>query len=273
MRRVWTPDRAIAWERDARMVRLGKQFAQLGGVYMSPDNPGASPPPPPPASNPPFSTVKSLAHFDDNNPCDDFVLGTGLWTGYTQGASLGVFGTGGMLLDVGGASVGCTLASGTTIALGAGEFLVEGWARARALSGVLMYWDNRVFSSLGGGGTDSHINFYWDTSANCWKVNVGTSTIITGSSGVGTPSTSAYQHLALCRDSGNTVRFYAGGTLIGSASDSTNFTASNVGIGTSYASSQRNLSRVDEWRIAAGAGAGVYTGSSLTVPTSTFPNS
>lgn len=139
-------------------------------------------------------------------------------------------------------------ASDASFALGTGDFCIECWVKPDA------DWNRAVFS-FGS-------NLVYVASSN-WAFFSGGNLILGG-----TVSTSAFQHVALSRESG-TLRLFVGGALIGSTSFSTDLTGTALRIGW-YNFGNPLGGYVDEFRVSKGVAR--YT-AAFTPPSAPFPTS
>ena len=145
------------------------------------------------------------------------------------------------------------------IALGGGNFTVEMWlypnsSYSGAYAGIM---DSRT--SGDGAGL---VYFGYTGTANQigWKDN--TTNVVTG-----TVTQSAWNHVAVVRDSG-TLKLYINGSLASSGSNSTNYTAPFKYIGSSFDPLAFN-GYIDDLRITRGYAR--YSGSTYTQPAAAFP--
>jgi hypothetical protein len=145
------------------------------------------------------------------------------------------------------------------IALGGGDFTVEMWlypnsSYTSAFAGLM---DSR--STADGAGL---VYFGYTGTANQigWKDN--TTFVVTG-----TVTQSAWNHVAVVRDSG-TLKLYINGSLASSGANSTNYTVAFKYIGSSFDPLAFN-GYMDDIRITRGYAR--YSGSTYTQPTAAFP--
>jgi hypothetical protein len=150
-------------------------------------------------------------------------------------------------------------ASANTLALGGGDFTVEMWlypnsSYSGSFAGIM---DSRTTGDGAG-----LVYFGYTSTANQigWKDN--TTNVVTG-----TVTQSAWNHVAVVRDSG-TLKLYINGSLASSGSNSTNYTAPFKYIGSSFDPLAFN-GYMDDLRITRGYAR--YSGSTYTQPAAAFP--
>jgi hypothetical protein len=199
-----------------------------------------------------FGNVVSLLHFDGTNGSTTFTDEKGVtWTpaGNAQLSTTNAkFGTACLLLDGTGDWLEATLAA---FAFGTGDFTIEAWSRWDSIVG------NRfVFSWGGGWGAYSF--------SNSWATFNGATNLIVGGSAV----INSYFHVAVTR-AGTSMRMFTNGGLVGTGTDSTNFTNQTIRIGAQPSGSGAAQGRIDDFRVTAGVAR--YT-AAFTAPTVPFPN-
>ena len=183
------------------------------------------------------------------------------------------FGANSLALD--GAADRARCALSTDFLFGSGEFTTETFARRTTLadSGTLLgVWDD----TPGTPQQSWRIRFLDDAIRFQYSIdgNIVQSPIIASGVAFGV---STWHHIAVDRDSANKLRLYFDGTMIGSATVSATFFASNVGLsiggtwdGTSSGADDCFQGQVDETRVTKGR-AQYASDSGLTVPTSPHP--
>jgi hypothetical protein len=228
----------------------------------------------PPPTDPYFSTVVMLCHFDGANGSSTFTNQSALGLPFSQTprSSTDVISTaqsvfGGASLRR-GSSGGVLASSGTDsdYTFGTSDFTIEFRFRPDTVQTANIF-DMRT---SGGGNTPAPTIY---TLSNGTLVYYHSNTDrITSSTGVITATT--WKAIAVSRVSG-TTRMFVDGTQVGSSyTDSTNYSTSTQPHCGSYASQQTNA-YYDEVRISNGAfgsGAGRYSGN-YTIAASAFPDS
>lgn len=218
-----------------------------------------------PTTDPYFSSVKLLLHFDGADGGTTFTDSSSSANSATNNsASTGTgtvkFGTAALKLDASGDYI--NYSANSTVLFGSGDFTLEGWLNYPTVSasnkGGIAYTGisvtNFILScgSSGLDGTDDKLN-YWTSSG----VVVSTSTVTGG----------AWHYFAVTR-SGTTLRVYVDGTLEATGSDSQNHVGT-LQIGSGYHTVDAT-SYLDDLRLTMGVAR--YTGSSHTVPTAAHPD-
>lgn len=218
-----------------------------------------------PTSDPYFSSVKLLLHFDGTDGGTTFTDSSSLANAATNNsASTGTgtvkFGSAALKLDASTDYI--NYPSNSVVLFGSGDFTIEGWLNYPTVSasnkGGIAYTGtsatNFILScgSAGLGGTDDKLN-YWTASGV-----VKSTTTVTGGS---------WKYFAVTR-SGSTLRVYVDGTLEATGSDSQNHVGT-LQIGSGYHSIDAT-SYLDDLRLTMGVAR--YTGSSHTVPTAAHPD-
>lgn len=208
--------------------------------------------------DPHWANVVSLLHFDGSDGSTTFVDEKGKTWSAGADAKLSTtnpkFGSACLTLD--GVGDYITAGSHADFAFGTGDFTIEGWFRIEGDTGanqfLFVFGPNYgVYRSNSNG-----LLAVWNGSTNV--------TAPAGSMGIG-----AYEHIAMSRN-GSTLRLFKGGSLLGSTSDSTNFTAAAIYLSFYPSLSRWVNGRVDDFRVTKGIAR--YT-SNFTPPTSPFPNS
>lgn len=213
-------------------------------------------------SDPYWSNVASLLHFDGTNGSSTFTDQTGLGWSAMGGAVLNTSNA-----KFGSAALACSGISSavqntSALAVGSGDFTIEGWLKPTSLSSVLLFFDQRPNATNG-----LYPALYLDGSGNVHFFVANGDAIAQSSGGL---ATSVYTHVALSRVSG-TTRLFTGGTLRGSVADTNNYLASRTLIGQSSFNTGASsfTGYIDDWRITIGVGR--YT-ANFTPPTAAFPN-
>ena len=114
---------------------------------------------------------------------------------------------------------------------GTGDFTIEGWFYTPDLSNWNLLVGDNVYASAGGWG----LYFNTDPDVDWWK---GGASVVSGA----TPTENTWHHVAFSRESG-TNRVFLDGALGASASDSTNYTATQILIG----ANQLTTADVSQW--------------------------
>ena len=143
----------------------------------------------------------------------------------------------------------------SVVALGTGQFTIEFWMYAQSTA------TNEAMMACGNPST-----------SNSWQISGGsTLTVSLGTSSVASttfPSLNTWHHVAVTRDSSNTVRLFLNGTSVGSATNTADLTASNLKIGANRAISEYFDGYLDDIRITKGVAR--YT-ADFTAPTAELP--
>ena len=114
---------------------------------------------------------------------------------------------------------------------GTGDFTIEGWFYTPDLSNWNLLVGDNVYQSTGGWS----LYFNTDPDVDWWK---GGSSVVSGA----TPTTNTWHHVAFSRESG-TNRVFLDGALGASASDSTNYTGTQILIGANQLIASTNVSQ------------------------------
>ena len=151
----------------------------------------------------------------------------------------------------------------TTVPLGSGDFVVEGWVYLNA-SKAQGIFDTRTTNT-----STTGIALYL-TSGNAWQMVLNNAGVNFG----GSITNSVWTHVAVVR-TGSTVYLYVAGSLVNSSALSNNLTDTTFLLGTLRDNADATTTwklngYVDDFRITKGYNRG-YTGSSITVPTGPFP--
>jgi hypothetical protein len=151
------------------------------------------------------------------------------------------YGTGSMYFDGTGDYITCT---NPQFAPGTGDFTIEGWVYNTtdvSNKGVFHLAATLLPSTISGLG----LAFFGTSNTWTWLYN-GTQTSF-GS----VPLLNTWYHFAMCR-SGTSMRLFLNGVLLGTVSDSTNYTQTALAIGTYYSSGQAMGGYIDDFRITKG---------------------
>jgi len=144
----------------------------------------------------------------------------------------------------------------SSLAFGTGEFTVEFWMRAASTA------TNEALLSTGSVNT-----------TDSWRISGGTYLAFYKQSGlvVGDtfPSLNTWHHVAIVRDASSVVTMYINGTNVDSATDTNNYSANNLKIGTNRAIDSFYDGYIDDLRITKGVAR--YT-SNFTPPTTELPD-
>jgi len=124
-------------------------------------------------------------------------------------------------------------ASGANLALGAGNFTVEGWVYLTGYNGGAA-----AYTGIGSYPDSTALMFYINASG-AYSVNVGASDLIT----TGTAPLNTWIHFAVVRSStgSNGLTLYINGISVATATSATNFTSTNAVIGRTGVSTNSNL--------------------------------
>lgn len=226
---------------------------------------------PPAPTDPYWSSVVALLHFDGSNGGAITDQKSKTWTGYS-GAAINTtdkkFGTAALLLD--GSDDYMTTDDHADFAFGSGDWTVECWFKETTLGAVAQIIGQHSTS----GETDSQFILYGASGVLTLSVYVGSTTYtITGSS---SHSANTWYHVAAVRD-GSTLRLFRNGTSIGTTtvSGSLNDVAQPIAVGALMGGGSPSLGyyfagRIDDLRITKGVAR--YT-ANFTAPTAAFPDS
>jgi hypothetical protein len=141
-----------------------------------------------------------------------------------------------------------------------GDFTVEFWAFVLTHKNYNVWFDCRSSVSSATGFS------FASNSSGQMAFFTSNGFAITGSSAF---TASQWTHFALVR-SGSTITLYQGGQSIGTTTSSTNFSDGAFGVGISLPDLNHSVNGyIDELRISKVAR---YSGSTITIPTSEFPN-
>lgn len=153
------------------------------------------------------------------------------------------------------------------VTLGTGNFCVECFFKINSSSQYAQIFGNE--SSGSGSGFSLLINNDSSTGGQVALYRAGG--LVVSSTGGTDWSDGAWHHVAIAR-SGSTLRLYLDGTSVASATDSNSYTGSTwyLGLNAQYGGRSISSGYIDEFRLTKGQAR--YTGSTLTVPTSAFPD-
>jgi hypothetical protein len=257
------PKRSLILPRGSRGGLVLSQH-QRGFMMINPSRFGASG-----GSDPYFSSVVSLLHFDGSNGGTTFTDQKGkTWTGHgtaqTQTTTF-KYGTAGLNLSQPNDYLDTS--SHADFGFGTGDYTLECWARATNTAGrVNGLIDTRTASNTGiqlfmGGGAFGVPTNTMGCSSNAAVLATG-GTVISGN----------WYHIALCRASGTIYAFVNGVQAFTVADSRTYASASTCFIGADYAGTtgQRFDGQIDDLRITKSVAR--YT-SAFTPPTAAFPDS
>jgi len=213
-------------------------------------------------SDPYWASVASLLHLDGSSGSTTFTDQKGLSWSAMGGAVLNT-----STFKFGSASLACNGISSaaqnsTALAVGSGDFTIEGWLYPTSLSSVLLFFDQRPASTNG-----LYPALYLDSSGNIHFFVANGDVLVQSSGGL---ATNIWTHVALSRVSG-TTRLFTAGVSRGSVADTNNYLASRTLIGQSSFNTGATsfTGYIDDWRITIGVGR--YT-SNFTPPTAAFPD-
>lgn len=213
------------------------------------------------SSDPYFSNVSLLLHMDGSGSSFvDSSASAKTITAYgnaTQSTAQSKFGGVSARFDGDGDYLSSSVSDITRFS---GDFTVEFWAYALTHKSYNVWFDNRSTVASSTGFTMA------SNSSGQMTLFTNNSFTITGSS---TFNTSQWIHFALVR-SGSTIRLYQNGQSIGTSTNSTNFSDGALAVGISLPDQVHSVNGyIDELRVTKIAR---YTGATITVPTSAFPN-
>lgn len=224
----------------------------------------------PTPTDPDFSEVKLLLHFNGADASTTFTDSSSIGASISVGGSAQIataqsqFGGASGLFN--GTSDYIYTPSNSNYAMGTSDWTVEGWKRSAALGAVnRCLFDNReggdgiaIYASASGAGQNDRL------------ILASNSAVIAGD-GTTQFTADTWQHWAVTRE-GNTVRGFIGGTLVWSITDTRGYSNStNCYIGSVYGgASQWFPGYIDEFRLTIGTAR--YT-ASFTPASSAFPDS
>ena len=222
------------------------------------------------ASDPYWSSVTSLLHFDGTNGSTSFTdqVSNKVWSASGASISTSKSKFGGASGYFNGSSY-INTASSADWYFGVGDFTVEGWIYINSNSARAGIWSN--FDTSSGSTNDGGFALELTPTNQLNYVHQGIAFVF--NSGAATVPTGGWHHVAASRTSG-TAYLFIDGVLAASQADSTNFTSSgtpSLTVGVSLDSTNHYLNaNLDEIRVTNGVGR--YT-ASFAPPTSAFPNS
>lgn len=225
------------------------------------------------STDPYWSNVVSLLHFDGSNGSTSFVdqVSGNTWT--ASGATISTteykFGSSSGYFD---STSGITIPASSKWTF-SGQFTMEGWVYFSNLSAASGSFSpsNQYIFDIGSNGTYLRIlTSGYGGAPNGWTL-YDSSTIMTNYATI--PVTNQWYYWVIQRNSANLLSFYLNGSLQASTTSSatlgsdTTLTLGNYVAGNSYGLD----GYMDETRITSGVAR--YSGSTITIPTAPFPNS
>lgn len=221
------------------------------------------------ATDPNFSSVVSLLHFDGTNGSTTFTDVKGkTWTGQGNAqisTGRSKWGTASLLLDgTGDYLVGPSSADWQT---GTNNFTVEGWVYITSNGDRPIASCAQASSGTAGGGW----NFYATHTNGSAKMRFFDVVSSTGINGATVVTTNAWHHVAVTR-SGNTFRLFLDGVLDGSGTITSaynNLTTMLIGAARGPSPTQMFQGSIDDFRFTKGVAR--YT-ANFTPSTSAFPD-
>jgi hypothetical protein len=226
-------------------------------------------------TDPYYANVVALLHFDGTDGSTTFTDQKGHTFSAAGNAQLDTaqskFGGASLLLDGSGDYISSV--DNADWELGSGDHTIELWVRwnslpgAATISSFVTKFSGTTHAIFFGLYNNAGNKLLWDADDD----NAGGQAV--DIQGAWSPSTNTWYHVAASRISGVT-EIYADGNRIATASDSityhNNANALIIGASNSGANNQLN-GWIDELRITKGVGR--YTGTTLAIPTSAFPDS
>jgi hypothetical protein len=251
-------------------VRITKGVARYAGAFTPPTaafpNAGGTGA----ATDPYFSSVKLLCHFDGtdgqtatvDSSASPHVLTNN--SGVVLSSARSKFGaTSAYFAGAGGGHSWITPDSADWT-FGSGQFTIEGWIYVNS-------WGSYVLA--GQWGWSSQLGWDLEVSGSAVTFRYSTDGMYNGISfnGAWSPSINTWYHIAVDRDASNVIRIYADGVVLATTTDAATFWDSTnaLEIGCTIAGSTLN-GYLDEVRITKGVAR--YAGA-FTPPTAAFPNS
>lgn len=218
--------------------------------------------------DPDFSSVEALLHCDGTNGSTTFIDSSSNNATLTAGGNTSItttyqkFGTGSATLD--GATDSISIPDLAALRIGTAPFTIEFFAWHTTLG------SERGIIRKGTSGSSTWTLYQYPSNCLTWGIPFVSNDLTTGN----VLNTTGFQHIAVVRDSGNTLRIFVDGTQRASSSSYTKSlgtTTSPVVFGLSHQSNASNgfAGRMDELRITVGVGR--YT-SNFSVPTAPFPD-
>ena len=208
----------------------------------------------PDPSDPDFSSVSLLLHGDGNNGSTTFIDSSSNSHTVTPAGNAQIsttqskFGGSSMYFDGSGDYLTVTDSS---LAFGTGEFTIEFWMRAASTAEF-----EGLLSTGNVNTTDS------------WQISGGADLVFSRLGGLAVgdtfPSLNTWHHVAIVRDASSVVTMYINGTNVDSATDTNDYSANNLKIGTNRAVNSFYDGYIDDLRITKGVAR--YT-SNFTPPT------
>lgn len=208
-----------------------------------------------------FSNVVLLLHADSLTDSSGYGR-TVTASGASVNTSTKKFGTGSFSIAGSGQYIAVP---GATAFNMSGDYAIEWWQNLASASAQQWIFGGNANASgyfMLGLNLDASGQLWIGQAAVGWPVQFGSLTW----------TANTWQHVAVSR-SGSTTRLYIDGTLAGTATNSTSWTANpnNIWIG-SQSGGVSMSGYIDDLRWTVGSARG-YTGSTITVPTSAFPDS
>lgn len=204
--------------------------------------------------------VKSLLHFngaDDTTTIEDRIAGHSWSVLGDAKIRTNIYKFGGASLALDGTDA--AEATSSDFVLGVSDFTIEMFVRPSSIPSAWLIFDQRP------NGADAEVPTIYATDTTLRFFSNGADRIGGGSIQVG-----VWQHIALCRASGN-YKLFLGGAPVGSAySDSMNYTGNRIRIGLSgYDGIRGTVGNIDEFRLTRGISR--YS-SAFDPPTKEFPS-
>lgn len=213
-------------------------------------------------SDPFYSNVSVLMHMDGANNATSTTDQKGHAVTFSGNCHLSntqvKFGSTSLFFDGGSAPSGVSVAC---VAAGTSDFTLEFWVNFISLASNDVFVDCRPSLTEGP-------YFTLAVLGGAWAFYTSSATKITGGSA---PVINTWYHVALSR-TGTTTSMFINGTLIGSFTDTINYSASNFGLGYNSKSPGGGINTngyIDDFRYTPGVGR--YT-ANFTPPTAAFPD-
>jgi hypothetical protein len=208
-----------------------------------------------------ISGTSLLTYFTNGAIFDNAMMNNLETAGNAQiSTSVVKYGTGSMSFDGTGDALYSTSQATT---FGTGDFTLEFWIYFNAVNNSTVKF---IYDMRNSGATSA--SFLAQEVGNNWTYWNGAGTSISSGFTSSTFTASTWTHVAICRSSG-TTRFFAGGTLANSASDTSNYANSTLTFGARYSISDALNGYIDDLRITKGFAR--YT-ANFTPPTAALPD-